>query len=109
MIEKVLLWMTAPEAYHHGPLTPNRYLSNQRYSVWQRRTYAVALDCKRVAAHVQALTIPAAINPGGTLIISPAFMYQFINHVAHLRLAELNSSAEVVLYCVYLVWSLVKL
>lgn len=44
------------------------------------RTYAVALDCKRVAAHVQALTIPAAIKPGGTL-----------------RLAELNSSAEEVL------------
>lgn len=43
-------------------------------------TYAVALDCKRVAAHVQALTMPAAIKPGGTL-----------------RLAELNSSAEEVL------------
>ena len=43
-------------------------------------TYAVALDCKMVAAHVQALTMPAAIKPGGTL-----------------RLAELISSAEEVL------------
>lgn len=41
---------------------------------------AQTLDCKRVAAHVQALTMPAAIKPGGTL-----------------RLAELNSSAEEVL------------
>lgn len=39
-----------------------------------------AQNCKRVAAHVQALTMPAAIKPGGTL-----------------RLAELNSSAEEVL------------
>jgi hypothetical protein len=31
MIEKVLLWMTAPEAYHHGPLTPNRYLCNEKW------------------------------------------------------------------------------
>jgi hypothetical protein len=100
MIEKVLLWMTAPEAYHHGPLTPNRYLSNQRCSVWQRRTYAVALDCRRVAAHVQALTIPAAINPGGTLRVSRANLLRETD-IAYLRLAELNSSADVVLYWVY--------
>jgi len=61
------------------------------------KPYAVALDCNSVAAHVQALTIPAAINPGGTLHISPISPKA---KSAYLRLAELNSSDEVVLYCV---------
>jgi hypothetical protein len=69
------LWIVAPDAYHHGPLSPN--------------LYAVAELCKSVAAHVHALTIPAAINPGGTD-----------------REAELNSSAELVLCEVYRVCSL---
>ena len=70
-----ILCIVAPEAYHHGPLTPN--------------LYAVAELCNKVAAHVQALTIPAAMRPGGTD-----------------RDAELNSSAELVLCDVYRDWSL---
>lgn len=53
--------------------------------------YATADDCNNVAAHVHAETIPAAINPGLTE-----------------REAELNSSADVTLYDVYRIWSLVK-
>jgi hypothetical protein len=68
------LWIVAPEAYHQGPLSPN--------------LYAVAELCSSVAAHVQALTIPAAMRPGGTD-----------------RDAELNSSAELVLCEVYRVCS----
>ncbi len=33
-------------------------------------SYATVLLCKRVAAHVQADTIPLAINPGLTLLLA---------------------------------------
>jgi hypothetical protein len=52
--------------------------------------YAVADDCNRVAAHVHAETMPAAIRPVGTE-----------------RLALLNSSAFATLWDVYRVCSLV--
>lgn len=69
-------WTVAPAAYHHGPEIPN--------------LYAVAEDWRRVAAHVHAETIPAAMRPGGTL-----------------RDAELNSSALLGFQRVYRAWILV--
>lgn len=86
------------------------------------KTHAVALDWRSVAAHVQALTIPAAIKPGGTLLIShyhltlrssaPRFRIIPLGEqrgMAHLRLAELNSSEEEGVWAVYRAWRRVTL
>lgn len=64
------IWTVAPAAYQNGPLIP--------YS------YPTLLLCNKVAAQVQADTIPLAINPVFTL-----------------RLAVLNSSLVLVEYFVY--------
>ena len=68
------------------------------------KTHAVALDWRSVAAHVHALTIPAAIKPGGTLLISHSPFTSGPEKKGtspHLRLAELNSSEDEGVWAVY--------
>ena len=61
----------APAPYHHGPEIPYLYATALDWSCRQSRTSVDVCVCEwgrtRVAAHVQAETIPEAIRPGLTL------------------------------------------
>jgi hypothetical protein len=67
------IWTVAPAAYQKGPATPY--------------VYATVDDWSKVAAQVQAETMPEAMSPGLTE-----------------REAVLNSSDWWVEYCVYRFW-----
>jgi hypothetical protein len=64
-------WTVAPAPYHHGPEIPYLYATALDWSCRQCRASVDHCLCQwgltRVAAHVQAETIPEAIRPGLTL------------------------------------------